>query len=97
MKKSMIMALALVLSLSLHMGESSADEVIKVGAGQPITGRFAFAGKHIHQGLMDSLGYANEQGGVGGKNFKYIYEDTGYDLKRAIASFKKIMARETLP
>ena len=36
MKKSMIMALALVLSLSLHMGESSADEVIKVGAGQPI-------------------------------------------------------------
>ena len=71
-----------------------AEDVIKVGACQPITGRFAFAGKHIHQGLMDSLTYANEQGGVGGKMFKYIYEDTGYDLKRAIASFKKMMAQD---
>lgn len=72
----------------------SAEDMIKVGACMPITGRFAFAGKHLHQGLMDSLNYANEQGGVGGKKFKYIYEDTGYDLKRAIASFKKIMAQD---
>jgi branched-chain amino acid transport system substrate-binding protein len=71
----------------------AADE-IKVGACQPITGRFAFAGKHIHHGLMDSLTWANEQGGVNGQLFKYIYEDTGYDLKRAIASFKKMMAQE---
>ncbi len=95
MKKSIFLALAL--SMWLCMGVSFAEEVIKVGAGQPITGRFAFAGKHIHQGLMDSLGYANEQGGAGGKQFKYIYEDTGYDLKRAIASFKKIMAQENPP
>jgi branched-chain amino acid transport system substrate-binding protein len=97
MKKCIILTLALVLSLSLCMGTSFAEDVIKVGAGQPITGRFAFAGKHIHQGLLDSLTYANEQGGVGGKKFQYIYEDTGYDLKRAIASFKKIMAQENPP
>ncbi len=90
MKKSIILTMALVLWVG--MGITLAGEVIKVGAGQPITGRFAFAGKHIHQGLMDSLGYANEQGGIGGTPIKYIYEDTGYDLKRAIASFKKIMA-----
>jgi len=97
MKKPIVSTLVLILSLSLCIGVSFAEEVIKVGAGQPITGRFAFAGKHIHQGLMDSLTYANEQGGVGGKKFKYIYEDTGYDLKRAIASFKKIMARDNPP
>ena len=68
-----------------------------MGACQPITGRFAFAGKHLNAGLMDSLNYANEQGGVGGKKFKYIYEDTGYDLKRAIATFKKIIAQEQPP
>ena len=77
MKKRTVLTLALVLSLSLCLGVSFAGEVIKVGAGQPITGRFAFAGKHIHQGLMDSLNYANEQGGVGGKKFQYMYEDTG--------------------
>ena len=58
MKKRIVLTLALVLSLSLCIGVSFAEEVIKVGAGQPITGRFAFAGKHIHQGLMDSLTYA---------------------------------------
>lgn len=94
MKKSMVLTLAFILTLTLSPGLSLAEDVIKVGAGQPITGRFAFAGEHINQGLMDALGYANEQGGVGGKQFKYIYEDTGYDLMRAVASFKKIMAQD---
>jgi branched-chain amino acid transport system substrate-binding protein len=97
MKNNLTLTVALVFSLLFWVGVSLAEDVIKVGAGQPITGRFAFAGKHIHQGLMDSLNYANEQGGVGGKKFKYIYEDTGYDLKRAIASFKKLMAQENPP
>jgi branched-chain amino acid transport system substrate-binding protein len=39
------------------------------------------------------LAYANEQGGAGGVKFEYLYEDTGYNLKRAIASFKKAMAQ----
>ena len=65
MKKSIILTMALFLSLLLSMGSVSfAEEVIKIGAGQPITGRFAFACKHINAGLMDSIGYANEQGGV---------------------------------
>jgi len=89
-----LLALFLVLGIFVVTDTASAAGEIKIGACQPITGRFAFAGKHIHQGLMDSLNYANEQGGVGGMKFKYIYEDTGYDLKRAIASFKRIMAQD---
>ncbi|BBO69714.1 amino acid ABC transporter substrate-binding protein [Desulfosarcina alkanivorans] len=44
---------------------------------------------------MDAVGYANEQGGAGGKRFRYLYQDTGYDLKRAVATFKQIMAQDT--
>jgi branched-chain amino acid transport system substrate-binding protein len=90
-----ILALMLGLSLILCTGLAYSDDTIKVGACQPITGRFAFAGKHINDGLKDSLNYANEQGGVGGKKFQYIYEDTGYDLKRATAAFKKMMAQDS--
>lgn len=89
-----IIALTLGLCLIFGAGTAYCDSLIKVGACQPITGRFAFAGKHLHQGLMDSLTYANELGGIKGTKFEYIYEDTGYDLKRAIASFKKIMAQD---
>lgn len=86
--------IALVMAATMLMvGTALAADTIKIGAGQPITGRFAFAGKHIHAGLMDSLAYTNEQGGINGKQIEYIFEDTGYDLKRAIASFKKMMAQ----
>jgi branched-chain amino acid transport system substrate-binding protein len=77
----------------MSAGAAFSADTVKVTAQQPITGRFAFAGKHIHQGLADSLAYANETKAVKGIKFEYIYEDTGYDLKRAVAAFKKMMAK----
>jgi branched-chain amino acid transport system substrate-binding protein len=73
---------------------SNADEVIKVGAVQPVTGRFAFAGVHINAGLEDALMMANEEGGINGKKIKYIMEDGTYTVDVAVAAFKRIMARD---
>jgi branched-chain amino acid transport system substrate-binding protein len=73
----------------------AADEEIKIGACQPITGRFAFAGAQLNAGLADSIAHANEQGIVKGKKLVYIYEDTGYDTEKAVATFKKIMAQHS--
>jgi branched-chain amino acid transport system substrate-binding protein len=95
--RALIIGLVAALCLAMAAGAAFAADTIKVTAQQPITGRFAFAGKHIHQGLADSLAYANEKGGVGGMKFEYIYEDSGYDLKRAVASFKKMMAKYNPP
>jgi branched-chain amino acid transport system substrate-binding protein len=88
-------ALLLVVAVALAMmaGAAWAQEKIVVGAGQPITGRFAFAGKHINDGLADYLALTNEKGGIAGKKIEYIFEDTGYDTNRAVASFKKLMAQ----
>ncbi len=72
---------------------SAADE-IKVGAVQPITGRFAFAGVNINAGLKDALMMANEAGGIDGKKIKYIMEDGQYKLDVATAAFKRIMTRD---
>ncbi len=74
-------------------GARAADEVITIGACQPITGRFAFAGAAINAGLQDYLAYANEKGLVKGKKLAYVYEDSGYDTEKAVACFKKIMAQ----
>jgi branched-chain amino acid transport system substrate-binding protein len=73
----------------------AADEEIKIGACQPITGRFAFAGQHLNAGLGDYIAYANAQGLVKGKKLVYIYEDTGYDTEKAVAAFKKMMAQHS--
>jgi branched-chain amino acid transport system substrate-binding protein len=71
----------------------AADDEIRVGACQPITGRFAFAGVNINAGLQDYLNYANESGLLKGKKLAYFYEDSGYDTEKAVATFKKIMAQ----
>jgi branched-chain amino acid transport system substrate-binding protein len=48
----------------------------------------------INAGLQDYLNYANEMKLVKGKKLVYIYEDTGYDTDKAVATFKKIMAKD---
>ncbi len=71
----------------------AAGDVVTIGACQPITGRFAFAGVNINAGLQDYIAYANEKGLVKGKKLVYVYEDSGYETDKAVACFKKMMAQ----
>jgi branched-chain amino acid transport system substrate-binding protein len=73
----------------------AADGVVTIGACQPITGRFAFAGVAINAGLQDYVQYANQKGLIRGKKLQYVYEDSGYDTDRAVACFKKIVAQHS--
>ena len=98
MKKSLILIMVIAIGLFLFAGvEGFAADEIKVGAVQPITGRFAFAGVQINQGLEDALMMANEEGGINGKQIKYIMEDGTYSVDKAVAAFKRIMARDNPP
>ncbi len=88
-----VMILAIGLFSASGFDCFGADE-IKVGAVQPITGRFAFAGVQINDGLEDALMMANEAGGINGKQIKYIMEDGTYNVDKAVAAFKRIMAKD---
>jgi branched-chain amino acid transport system substrate-binding protein len=88
-------ALLLAASPLLTPRARAADDVVTVGACQPITGRFAFAGVAINAGLQDYLNLANEKQLVPGKRFNYVYEDSGYDTEKAVACFKQIMAKHS--
>jgi branched-chain amino acid transport system substrate-binding protein len=92
--KSLAWGAFLVLFLALLCGQAAAQDVIKVGAVQPITGRFAFAGININAGVEDALMMANEAGGINGKKIQYIMEDGQYQLDVAIAAFKRIMSKD---
>jgi branched-chain amino acid transport system substrate-binding protein len=88
-------ALLLAVSVGLAPAARAADDVVTVGACQPITGRFAFAGIAINAGLQDYLNLANEKKLVPGKKFNYVYEDSGYDVEKGVACFKQIMAKHS--
>jgi len=67
---------------------------IVIGASQPITGVFSFAGTALHHGLGDFVQWKNSQGGVAGRKLRYVSEDSGFKLDQGVAIFKKIMAAE---
>lgn len=92
--KSLLWGSLMAVCLALCCNPVLAQDVIKVGAVQPITGRFAFAGFNINAGVEDALMMANEAGGINGKKIQYIMEDGQYQLDVAIAAFKRIMSKD---
>ena len=86
MKKRHLWIAAMILAIAVAFSAFAyAEDEIKVGAVQPITGRFAFAGVNINAGLEDALMIANEEGGINGKKIKYIMEDGQYQLDVAVS------------
>lgn len=69
---------------------AQAQEDIVIGGSIPMSGVFAFAGIGIHAGIQDYLKIANDAGGVKGRKFKYVFEDTAYKPDVSVAAFKKI-------
>lgn len=67
---------------------------IVVGASQPMTGVFSFAGVAMNQGLNDYCAWRTGKGGVMGRKLRYVSEDSGFKLDQGVAIFKKIMAAE---
>lgn len=67
---------------------------IVIGASQPITGVFSFAGTAMNNGLNDFVQWKNTKGGVLGRKLRYVSEDSGFKLDQGVAIFKKIMAAE---
>ena len=75
-------------SAQAHKGD------IVIGASQPITGVFSFAGVAMNMGLNDFCAWKNTKGGVLGRKIRYVSEDSGFKLDQSVAIFKKIMAAE---
>src|SRR5690625_3146668 len=95
------LATSLGLVFALAMGSSATvqaqdKETLVFGGSIPLTGVFAFAGIHIHDGLTDYTDWINSQGGINGHKVRYVMEDTGYQVDRSVAAYKKITGRHTL-
>jgi len=87
-------AAALSPLLMQHGAAQAQSGDIVIGAAQPVTGVFAFAGLQMHYGLMDYVEWRNGKGGVQGRKLRYVMEDSGFKVDQGVAIFKKIMAAE---
>jgi branched-chain amino acid transport system substrate-binding protein len=77
----------------MHAAAQARGDIV-IGASQPITGVFSFAGTAMNNGLNDYVQWRNSKGGVMGRKLRYVSEDSGFKLDQGVAIFKKIMAAE---
>ncbi|MGI9381846.1 MAG: ABC transporter substrate-binding protein, partial [Methyloligellaceae bacterium] len=74
-----------------------AQDVIKIGVTQPLTGAVAASGNYVVQGAKIAESFVNAGGGVLGKKIKLIIEDNKSNPKEAVATAEKLIVRDKVP
>jgi branched-chain amino acid transport system substrate-binding protein len=95
------MARTLVLLCSLLLGAlvapASAQQTIKIGVTQPLTGAFAASGNYVTQGAQMAESEVNANGGVLGKKIELVIEDNKSNPSEAVSTAEKLIARDKVP
>jgi branched-chain amino acid transport system substrate-binding protein len=86
--------LGLALGALLLAGAASAQETIKIGISQPLTGAFAASGNYVAQGVKIAEEEINKAGGVLGRKLQVIIEDSKSNPTEAVATAEKLIVRD---
>lgn len=87
---------ALGLSLAVAMGAGwgvayAADETIKIGIVQPMTGPSTQYGDQIQAGALTAIDAINAKGGVNNRQLEAVLIDDACEPKQAVASANRVM------
>ncbi len=98
--------LILLLALSGCTGESeqgNADEVkgvsdteVRIGTHTDLSGPVAIWGVGVTNGARLRFSEINDQGGVHGRQLRFIVEDTSYEVPKAISAANKLINRDEI-
>jgi branched-chain amino acid transport system substrate-binding protein len=86
-----------VLSTALLGGEASAQDTVKIGVTQPLTGAFAASGNYVTEGARLAEEEINKAGGVLGKKIELIVEDNKSNPTEAVATAEKLIVKDKVP
>lgn len=94
----LIVALALLIALPFGCSKKEPKEKeIKIGVITPLTGEGATYGEATKQGLDLALEEINKAGGVDGKKFKLLYEDSQIKPGPATGAIHKLITIDKVP
>src|SRR5215207_1070865 len=89
-------ALAGLLIGALASG-ATAQDTIKIGVIQPLTGAFAASGNYVANGAKIAADEINGKGGVVGKKIELVIEDNKSNPTEAVAVAEKLISRDKVP
>ncbi|MFW6024559.1 MAG: ABC transporter substrate-binding protein [Dichotomicrobium sp.] len=89
-------ALAAAGALAL-VGSAQAQDTIKIGVTQPLTGAVAASGNYVVNGARIAEEEINAAGGVLGKKIELVVEDNKSNPREAVATAEKLIVRDEVP
>lgn len=93
MKRKMLTKAALLAS-AFGLMTGAAQAQIKIGHLADYSGGTSDIGKPFGQGEADAIAYINKMGGIGGQKIDIDTIDYGYQVPRALATYKKWVGRD---
>src|SRR3954471_21820369 len=90
-------SLSSLLAAALIATPAFAQEPIKIGVTQPLTGAFAASGNYVAQGAKIAEDAINAQGGVLGRKIQLVIEDNKPNPTEAVATAEKLISKDKVP
>lgn len=82
---------------ALFAGTVVAQEPIKIGVSQPLTGAFAASGNYVAQGAKMAEDAINASGGVLGRKIQLVIEDNKSNPTEAVSTAEKLISKDKVP
>ena len=86
-----------VFGATLLAATASAQDTIKIGVSEPLTGAFAASGNYVTQGAKIAEDQINAAGGVLGKKIQLVVEDNKSNPTEAVSTAEKLIVRDKVP
>jgi branched-chain amino acid transport system substrate-binding protein len=97
MSPHFLRAAVAALAATVLAASAFAQDTIKIGVTQPLTGAFAASGNYVTQGARIAEEEINRTGGVLGKKIELIVEDNKSNPTEAVATAEKLIVRDKVP
>src|ERR1700716_4657072 len=88
---------AILATASLLAAPAFAQDAIKIGVTQPLTGAFAASGNYVTQGAKIAEDQINAAGGVLGRKIQLVVEDNKSNPTEAVATAEKLIGKDKVP
>jgi branched-chain amino acid transport system substrate-binding protein len=92
--RALSVALIVVAALA---APAPAQEAVKVGVIQPLSGSVAASGNYVRMGAEIGRDWINAKGGVLGRKVELLIEDNKSDPKEAATAAEKLIVRDKVP
>ena len=95
--QSSLKSLVAAAGLALVASAAWAQDSVKVGVSEPLTGAFAASGNYVTQGAQLAAEAINKSGGVLGKKLELVVEDNKSNPTEAVDTAERLIVKDKVP